>query len=64
VFVNTVIEFVIVAFALFLVIKAMNRLKRKQEEAPEEEAPPPEDVQLLTEIRDLLKARDGKAPDA
>jgi len=60
-FVNTIIEFVIVAFALFLVIKAMNQLKRKQEEKPEEPAAPSEDVQLLTEIRDLLRDQNGKA---
>ncbi|HSE13156.1 MAG TPA: large conductance mechanosensitive channel protein MscL, partial [Rudaea sp.] len=40
--------------AIFLVIKLMNRLVRKQEAAP---APPPPDVVLLTEIRDLLKAK-------
>jgi large conductance mechanosensitive channel len=62
VFVNTIIEFVIVAFALFLVIKAMNQLKRKQEEKPEEPAAPPEDVQLLTEIRDLMRDQSGKTP--
>ena len=54
-FLNTVISFAIVAFAIFLVIKAMNRMVRKQEAAP---APaPPADVVLLTEIRDLLKAK-------
>ncbi|MEQ8701149.1 MAG: large-conductance mechanosensitive channel protein MscL [Bauldia litoralis] len=62
VFINTVIEFVIVAFALFLVIKGMNSMKRKQEEKPEEAPPPPQDVQLLTEIRDLLREREGKPP--
>lgn len=51
-FLNTVIQFAIVAFAIFLVIKLMNRLVRKQEDAP---APPPPDVVLLTEIRDLLR---------
>jgi large conductance mechanosensitive channel len=53
-FLNTVISFVIVAFAIFLVIKVMNRVIRKQEAAP---ASPPADVVLLTEIRDLLKAK-------
>lgn len=53
-FVNTVISFVIIAFAIFLVIKLMNRMVKKQEAAP---AAPPADVQLLTEIRDLLKQR-------
>jgi large conductance mechanosensitive channel len=51
-FINTIITFIIVAFAIFLVIKLMNRLQKKKEEAP---AAPPADVQLLTEIRDLLK---------
>src|SRR5512135_1449207 len=54
VFLNTVIQFIIVAIAIFLVIKLMNRLIKKQEAAP---APPPPDVVLLTEIRDLLKAK-------
>jgi len=51
-FLNTMIQFAIVAFAIFLVVKLMNRLIKKTEEAP---APPPADVVLLTEIRDLLK---------
>ena len=51
-FLNTVIQFAIVAFAIFLVVKLMNRLIRKEEAAP---APPPPEVELLTEIRDLLK---------
>ena len=51
-FLNTVITFIIVAFAIFLLIKVVNRLRNKQEEAP---AAPPADVALLTEIRDLLK---------
>ena len=51
-FLNAVIQFVIVAFAIFLVVKAINRLHRKPEEAA---PPPPEDVLLLREIRDSLK---------
>ena len=54
-FINAVISFLIVAFSIFMVIRAMNRLQRKKEEAPAEPAPTPADVQLLTEIRDLLK---------
>jgi large conductance mechanosensitive channel len=57
-FINTVIDFVIVAFCIFLVIKGMNRLKRKP--APAAPAPPPEptrEEKLLAEIRDILKAR-------
>ena len=53
-FINAIIAFVIVAFALFLLIKGMNNLKRKQEESPSEAPPPPREVQLLEEIRDAL----------
>jgi len=53
-FLNTLIQFAIVAFAIFLVVKLMNRLIKKEEAAP---APPAADVVLLTEIRDLLKNR-------
>lgn len=53
-FINTVITFVIVAFAIFMLIKMVNRLQQKKDEAP---AAPPADVALLTEIRDLLKER-------
>jgi large conductance mechanosensitive channel len=53
-FINNIISFVIVAFALFTVVKAMNKLKKKQEAAPEKVVVPP-DVALLAEIRDLLK---------
>jgi large conductance mechanosensitive channel len=54
-FINTVIDFVIIAFAIFMVIKGMNRLKRKEEEAPSAPPAPPKQEVLLTEIRDLLK---------
>ncbi|MCB1896567.1 MAG: large conductance mechanosensitive channel protein MscL [Zoogloeaceae bacterium] len=55
-FINTVIDFLIIAMAIFVAIKVINKLKR-QEEAPAEPAPEPdpEDVVLLREIRDLLK---------
>jgi large conductance mechanosensitive channel len=53
-FINNVISFLIVAFVLFMVIKAMNQLRRKQEESPAEEPPPAREVQLLEEIRDAL----------
>ena len=56
VFLNTIIQFVIVAIAIFLVIKLMNRLAHKHEAAAPPPPPPPE-VVLLTEIRDLLKAK-------
>ena len=54
-FINAAIQFVIVAWALFLVIKAMNRIKKKAAEAPAAPPPTPEDIALLREIRDLLK---------
>lgn len=53
-FINTLISFLIVAWAIFIVIKGMNRLKRQQA-APPAPAEPPEDVKLLREIRDALK---------
>ena len=56
-FINAVLNFVIVALAVFLLVRAMNRLKRKAEEAPQEPPKPSAEVQLLGEIRDALKAR-------
>ncbi len=59
-FINAVIKFVIVAFALFIIIKQMNNLKRMTERKVADEPKPaevPADVALLTEIRDLLKGR-------
>jgi large conductance mechanosensitive channel len=56
-FINVVINFVIIAFAIFLVVKGMNRLRRKQEAAPEETPVPPRQETLLEEIRDILKGR-------
>ena len=53
-FINTVISFIIVAFCVFLLVKQMNRLKKKEEEKPAE---PPKQEVLLEEIRDLLKSQ-------
>jgi len=53
-FVQSVVDFTIVAFAIFLMVKAINTLKKKEEEAP---AAPPKQEVLLTEIRDLLKQK-------
>ena len=53
-FINTLIDFTLVAFALFMVIKAMNTMKKKEAAHPTPAATPA-DVMLLTEIRDLLK---------
>jgi large conductance mechanosensitive channel len=55
-FLNTLIQFVIIAFAIFLLVKGINRLIRREEAAPVV-AP---DVVLLTEIRDLLKSQQGR----
>jgi len=54
-FINTVIDFVIVAFAIFLMVKGLNAMRRKEEAKPAAPAEPTADVKLLTEIRDLLK---------
>lgn len=54
-FIQVIFDFLIIAFAIFMLLKAVNKFKRKKEEAPEAPAAPPADVQLLTEIRDLLK---------
>ena len=54
-FINTVIQFLIVAFAIFMLIKALNKLARKKAEAPAASPAPSEEVLLLREIRDNLK---------
>lgn len=54
-FINTVVDFVIVAFAIFMVIQWMNKMKKKEEEAPAKPPEPSKEEVLLTEIRDLLK---------
>ena len=56
--INDIVNFLIVAFAIFLVIKGMNALNRKKEaEAPAAPPEPPEEIKLLREIRDALKGR-------
>ena len=57
VFLSAVINFLIVAFILFLIVKGVNRLKRKEEAKPAAPAPPSEDIILLREIRDELKKK-------
>lgn len=54
-FIASTINFIIVAFVLFLIVKGVNATKKKEDTAPAAPAPPPADIQLLTEIRDLLK---------
>lgn len=56
--IQAIIDFLIIAFFIFLVVKAMNKLKKQEEEAEEEPAGPTE-AELLTEIRDLLKEQNG-----
>ena len=56
-FFNVIISFLIVAFAVFLLIKGINRMKREEAAAPAVPAPTPEDIVLLREIRDSLKNR-------
>lgn len=56
-FVNAVISFLIVAFVVFLIVKSINNMKRKEEEKPSEPAAPPRNEVLLEEIRDLLKTQ-------
>lgn len=56
-FINTLIQFAIVAFVIFLMVKAINRMRREKAVEPEAPAPPTATELLLTEIRDELKAR-------
>ena len=56
-FVQSIIDFVLVAFAIFLAVKAINHLRRKPTPPPAEPAPPTDEVLLLREIRDALQAR-------
>lgn len=62
-FIQALIDFLIIAFVLFLIIRVIAKAKQQFEnEQVEEEAPAPADVQLLTEIRDLMAARQGGRP--
>jgi len=54
-FIQTTIDFMIIAFAVFMIIKAMNRMQKKEEAAPSSPPKPSNEEVLLTEIRDLLK---------
>jgi large conductance mechanosensitive channel len=57
VFINTLVTFLIVAFVIFLVVKAVNSLRREEAAAPAADPAPTPSEALLTEIRDLLKSR-------
>ncbi|MBT1707577.1 large-conductance mechanosensitive channel protein MscL [Fulvivirgaceae bacterium PWU5] len=62
-FIQAIFIFIITAFALFLFVKGINALRRKEEKKPADApAPPPADIQLLTEIRDLLKSQNITKP--
>ncbi|MBN1776865.1 MAG: large-conductance mechanosensitive channel protein MscL [Clostridiales bacterium] len=56
-FIQTVIDFLLIALSVFFIVKLLGKLKKKEEEKPAEPTKPTEDVALLTEIRDLLKAK-------
>jgi len=56
-FLTVTVNFLIIAWVLFMVIKGMNRVIKQEEAAPAPPAPPTKEQELLTEIRDLLKAR-------
>ena len=56
-FINALIDFIIVAFVIFLVVKGINSLKRNEEVAPSVPIPPSKEEVLLTEIRDILAAQ-------
>ena len=56
VFINSVLDFLIVAFAIFMVIRGMNKMKKQEEEKPAEPPKPSDEVLLLQEIRDALKS--------
>lgn len=59
-FIQTVLDFLIVAFAIFMGVKVLNKLKREEEAAPAAAPAPTKDQELLSEIRDLLKAQQAK----
>jgi large conductance mechanosensitive channel len=56
-FIQSVVDFTIIAFAIFMLVKAINTLQKREEAKPEAPKPPPAEEVLLTEIRDLLKQR-------
>ena len=56
-FIQSIVDFVVIAFAIFMVIKAMNTLQKKQEDAPAPPPAPTPEESLLTEIRDILKKK-------
>lgn len=63
-FLQAIINFILIAFCIFLMIKAINVLSKKKEEAPKEPPKPTKEEELLTEIRDLLKVQAGISESA
>ena len=61
-FIQTCLDFIIVAFAIFMGVKAINKLKREEAVAPSAPPTPTPEETLLTEIRDLLKQQNNRAP--
>ena len=58
-FINTALDFLIIAFSIFLFVKLINSMKRKEETKPTPPPAPSKEEQLLTEIRDLLKGKNS-----
>lgn len=56
-FIQTIVDFTIIALVIFMVVIGINKLKNKEEEAPKTPSPPSKEEMLLTEIRDLLKSK-------
>ncbi len=56
-FINTIIALLITGFAVFMIVKVLNKMRREPDPVPEAAPAPPEDVKLLTEIRDLLQSK-------
>jgi large conductance mechanosensitive channel len=59
-FIQSIIDFLIIAFAIFMGVKVINRLKREEQATPPPPAPPTKDQELLSDIRDLLRAQQAK----
>ena len=61
-FIQSIVDFALIAFAVFLAVKLINRLQRKREQAALASAPPSAEIVLLTEIRDVLRSPSSSAP--
>ena len=56
-FIQTIVDFLLIALSIFFVVKLLSKLKKKEEAKPAQAPAPPKDILLLTEIRDILKAK-------